>query len=123
MRMVPPHDRFVPDAHRADAVPYDRAKDAISVADQIAWRSVPRECLRDLAGNPIGRWAVRHGNVDQLAAIQSNDNESIKQLEGKRRDHEQVHRRDLGRIVLRNVHQLWPDGPPCRRTMYFETVD
>ena len=80
-------------------MPYDRAKDAISVADQIAWRSVPRECLRDLAGNPIGRWAVRHGNVDQLAAIQSNDDESIKQVEGKRRDHEQVHRRDLGRMV------------------------
>ena len=66
---------------------------------QIAWRSVPRECLRDLAGNPIGRWAVRHGNVDQLAAIQSNDDKSIKQVEGKRRDHEQVHRRDLGRMV------------------------
>ena len=24
-----------------------------SALDQIAWRSVPRECLRDLAGNPI----------------------------------------------------------------------
>src|SRR6187200_2624173 len=50
-------------------------------------RHYSRGCLRDLAGNPIGRWAVRHGNVDQLAAIQSNDDESIKQVEGKRRDH------------------------------------
>ena len=80
-------------------MPYDRAKDAISVADQIAWCSVPRECIRDLAGNPIGRSAVRHGNVDQLAAIQSSDDQSIKQVEGKRRDPGQIHRRDLGRMV------------------------
>ena len=110
---------------RADAVPYDRAKDAISVADQIVWRSVPRECLRDLAGNPIGRWAVRHGNVDQLAAIQSNDDESIKQVEGKRRDHEQVHRRDLGRMVPEERPPALAGRPamPSHHTMYFETVD
>ena len=40
-------------------------------SDSLAQR--PKGSLRDLAGNPIGRWAVRHGNVDQLAAIQSND--------------------------------------------------
>jgi hypothetical protein len=42
-------------------------------------------------------------------------------VEGKRRHHEQVHRRDFWHALRRNVHQLWPRGPR-RLIMYLATV-
>ena len=36
-------DRFVPNAHCAEALPYDRAKDAVPVADQVASAPTPKE--------------------------------------------------------------------------------
>ena len=46
-------DRFVADAHGSQPVPDGDAVDLIPIADQVARALVPRECLRDLACDPV----------------------------------------------------------------------
>jgi hypothetical protein len=45
-------DRFIPNAHYAEALPHDGTEDAVSVADQVPWRRLPRKRLGNLACNP-----------------------------------------------------------------------
>src|SRR5258708_34022126 len=44
-------DRFVADAHAAQSVPDGSAVDPIPIADLVSRGLLPRECLRDLAGD------------------------------------------------------------------------
>ena len=90
---------FVPNSHGTEALPHDRPEGAISITDQIAWRAIPREGVGDLTRNPVRRWAVRHRNMDELSAVEPNDDEAIEQVECERRDDEQVHRRHLWHMV------------------------
>src|SRR4051794_16150615 len=53
----PRRNRFVPNSHSTEALPYDRAKGAISVADHVPGCRIPRERFRNLACNPIRRRA------------------------------------------------------------------
>src|SRR6266704_1032624 len=46
-------DRFVADAHGSQSVPDGSAVDLIPIADQVARGLIPRECLRDLACDPV----------------------------------------------------------------------
>src|SRR5437870_12959115 len=46
-------DRFVADAHGAQSVPDGSAVDLIPIVDQVARGLIPRECLRDLACDPV----------------------------------------------------------------------
>src|ERR1700747_1066302 len=66
-------DGFVTDAHSAHPACNHRTVDAIPITDQIAWSLVPRECLADLASNPLGSGICDDGNPDQAPAGQSND--------------------------------------------------
>ena len=50
------------------------------------WRAIPRERVGDLTRNPVRRWAVRHGNMDELSAVEPNDDEAIEQVECERRE-------------------------------------
>src|SRR6266704_3218564 len=58
-------DGFVTDAHSSHAACNHRAVDTIPITDQIAWSLVPRECLADLASNPLGSGICGDGNPDQ----------------------------------------------------------
>src|SRR5512135_184174 len=64
-------DGFVTDAHSSHAACNHRAVDTIPITDQIAWSLVPRECLADLASNPLGSGIWGDGNPDQAPAGQS----------------------------------------------------
>src|SRR5438105_10932573 len=46
-------DRFVAEAHGSQSVPDGSAVDLIPIADQVARGLIPRECLRDLACDPV----------------------------------------------------------------------
>src|SRR6266699_4618368 len=46
-------DRFVADAHGSQSMPDGNAIDPIPIADQVARGLIPRECLRDLARDPV----------------------------------------------------------------------
>src|SRR6266568_3165104 len=61
-------DGFVTDAHSSHAACNHRAVDTIPITDQIAWSLVPRECLADLASNPLGSGICGDGNPDQAPA-------------------------------------------------------
>jgi hypothetical protein len=52
------------------------------------------------------RRAVRHGNPNELSTVEPNDDESVEQVEGKRRHHEQVHRRDFWHVIAQKRYQL-----------------
>jgi hypothetical protein len=43
--------------------------------------------------------SVRHGNPNELSTVEPNDDQAIEQVEGKRRHHEQVHRRDFWHVI------------------------
>src|SRR6516162_2653723 len=66
-------DGFVTNAHSSHAACNHRAVDTIPITDQIAWSLVPRECLADLASNPLGSGICGDGNPDQAPAGQSNN--------------------------------------------------
>jgi hypothetical protein len=55
-------DGFVTDAHSSHAACNHRAVDTVPITDQIAWSLVPRECLADLASNPLGSGICGDGN-------------------------------------------------------------
>ncbi len=50
------YDRPVPNAHGVQSARNDGAIDAIPIADEVAWRLIPWECLRYLAHDPFGCW-------------------------------------------------------------------
>src|SRR5262245_30227763 len=61
-------DGFVTDAHSSHAACDNRAVDTIPITDQIAWNLVPRECLADLASNPVGSGICGDGNPGETRA-------------------------------------------------------
>src|SRR5260370_42394197 len=92
-------DGFVTDAHSAPAACNHHAVDTIPITDQIAWSLVPRECLADLASNPLGGGTCGDGNPDQAPAGQSNNDKTIEQIKANGRSNEQIHGRDVRRMV------------------------
>ena len=61
-------NRFVPDAHGTNAALNDVAIDAIVISDEVAWRLLPRECLSELACNPICGRVGCDVNPDEFSA-------------------------------------------------------
>src|SRR3979409_1606790 len=81
-------DRFVADAHGTQSVPDGSAVDLIPIADQVARGLIPRECLRDLACDPV-RGRVRCDvDPDEVSARQPDNDESVEQVEANGRDNE-----------------------------------
>src|SRR3954447_6855993 len=91
---------FVANAHRTQAMPYDRAKDAVPIADQIVRCRIPRERFRDLPRNPLRRRAPRNGCPYECSAIKSDNHESIEKAESltdaRMSSADLVHRYGLG---------------------------
>src|ERR1700730_8802147 len=81
-------DRFVADAHGAQSVPDGSAVGSIPITDQVARRLMPRECLRDLARDPVRGRMRCDVDPDEISAGQSHDDEGIEQGEAKGRGNE-----------------------------------
>src|SRR5215469_12244690 len=75
------------------------AVDPIPIADQVARRLSPRECLCDLARDPFSRRMRCDVDPDKISAGQSNDDEDIEQVEANGRCNEEVHGRDVRRMI------------------------
>ena len=67
------------------------AIDLIPIADEVARRLIPGECLGYLACDPFSRRVCCDVDPDQVSAVWSNDDEGIEQVEAKGRDNEQIH--------------------------------
>src|SRR5258706_1735787 len=81
-------DRLVADAHGAQSVPDGNAVDLIPIADQVARGLIPRECLRDLARDPVRGRMRCDVDPDEVSARQPDDDEGIEQGEAKGRSNE-----------------------------------
>ena len=91
--------RLVPDAHGAQSVRDDGSIDAIPIANEVARRFIPGECLGYLTRNPFRRRMSCYIDPDQVSSVQSEDDEDIEQIETNGRDNEQVPRGDVWRVV------------------------
>src|SRR6266581_3224673 len=79
-------DRFVADAHGSQSMPDGNAIDLIPIADQVARGLIPRECLCDLARDPVRCRMRCDVDPDEISAGQSHDDlvdEGIEQVGAK----------------------------------------
>src|SRR6476659_5182032 len=76
-------DRFVADAHGSQSMPDGNALDLIPIADQVARGLIPRECLCDLARDPVRGRMRCDVDPDEISAGQSHDDEGIERVEAK----------------------------------------
>jgi hypothetical protein len=67
----------VADAHRPDPLPDDDTAGAVSIADEVAGRLVPRKGLGDLASNPFGGWVGGGAGPHQTASPETDDRQAI----------------------------------------------
>src|ERR1039457_6560185 len=89
----------VPDAHGAHSACDDAAVDPIAIADEVARRLIPREGLGQLARNPFCGRVCCDVDPDEVSAIQPNDDEGIEQVEADGWGNEQIHGRDVRRVI------------------------
>jgi hypothetical protein len=61
----------------------DRLKRAIAIADEIAWRLVPRKGFPELLRGPRGRRMRSHGGVHDAPAVMSEDHQHEQQTIGR----------------------------------------
>src|SRR5262245_3890091 len=92
-------DRFVADAHGAQSVPDGSAVDLIPIADQVARGLIPRECLRDLARDPVRGRMRCDVDPDEVSASQPHDDEGVEHVEADGWGNEQVHGGDVRCVV------------------------
>src|SRR5216684_8755308 len=92
-------DRLVADAHGAQSVPDGSAVDLIPIADQVARGLIPRECLRDLARDPVRGRMRCDVDPDEVSARQPHDDEGVEHIEGNGWGNEQVHGGDVRCVV------------------------
>src|SRR5881398_865830 len=81
-------DGLVTDAHGPQTARDGSAVDAIPITDQVAGGLIPRECLCDLARDPVRGRMRCDVDPDEISAGQSHDDEGIEQVEAKGRGHE-----------------------------------
>jgi len=97
--------RLFPDAHAAQSARDDAAIDPVAIADEVARSLIPGKCFRDLTCNPFGRGICRDVDPDEASAVEPDYNEGIEQVETDSWNNEQVHGRDVRRVVMQ-------EGPP-----------
>src|SRR5262245_13525523 len=90
---------FVTDAHGSYAARNRSTVDRVPIADQVAWGVTPGEGFGNLLRNPFCRRMWRYVDPCQFSAGHSDDDQNIKQLKAEGRNHEQVHGRDVRRMV------------------------
>src|SRR5271169_7252257 len=107
-------NRLVPDAHGTQSAGNAGAIDAIPITQQIFRRLVPGKCLSYLVCDPCRRWVCGDVDPDKVPAVQPNNDEGIKQVEPDGWDNEQIHRRDIRRMIMQKgaPSLAWRPTPP-----------
>src|SRR5947208_10121716 len=99
-------------------MPDGNAIDLIPIADQVARGLIPRECLCDLARDPVRGRMRCDVDPDEISAGQSHDDQGIEQVEAKGRATNRSMAAMSGEWLRRKVRHPW-EGGPHRLTMYF----
>src|SRR5476651_855592 len=114
--------RLVPDAHGAQSARDDAAIDPVAIEDEVVRSLIPGKCLRYLTCNPFCRRICCDVDPDEVSAVETNDDESIEQVETDSWNNEQVHGGDVRRVVTQEGPPSLA-GRPRRLTMYLATLD
>jgi hypothetical protein len=113
---------FVTDAHSPQSASDGGTVGLVAIPDQVTRSLIPRECLRNLACKPFCRRVRCDVDPNQVSTIQADDNEGIEQIEADGRDDEQIHGRNVRRVVSQKGAPSRLGGPH-RLTMYLATLD
>src|SRR5258708_9889004 len=81
-------DGLVTDAHGSQSVHDGSAVDPVPITDQVPRGLIRRECLRDLACDPVRGRMRCDVDPDKVSAGQPDDNEGIKKVEANGRGNE-----------------------------------
>src|SRR6478735_9987062 len=91
---------------------------AIAVPDQVTRDLFPATRLRQLIGDPFGRWMRAHPKPQDLPPAVAHDQQSIDRTKEDCRHHEKVHRRDTVSMVAKeSPPSLRRRGPPPRHIL------
>src|SRR3984893_2620358 len=91
--------RLVPNSHGAQSARDIAAINPIPIADEVTWSLIPRKCLRYLTSNPFRRRVCCDVDPDEVPAVETDDDESIEQVETDRWNNEQVHGGNVRPVV------------------------
>src|SRR6202051_5116854 len=97
--------RLVADAHGAQSACDDAAIDPIPIADHVVRSLVPRKRLGYLTCNPLRCRICCDVDPDEVSAVEPDDDQGIEQVETDSWNNEQVHGRNVRRVVMQ-------EGPP-----------
>src|SRR6266436_6519012 len=91
--------RLVPDAHGAKSACDNAPIDPIPIADEVVRSLIPGKGLRYLTCNPFSRRICCDVDPDEVSAAEPDDDEGIEQAKTDRWNNEQVHGRNVRRVV------------------------
>src|SRR6202022_639889 len=81
------------DAHSFDPLAEDDAVGRVAISDEIARSLFPWECLVSLLRGPRSRRRISDGEMDDAAALLSQNDQNEEHAECRRRYDEEIHRR------------------------------
>jgi hypothetical protein len=96
---------LVLDTHGSQSACDDAVIDPVAIADEVARSFIPGKCLRYLTSNPFCRRVSCDVDLDEVSAVEPDDDEGIEQVETDGWDNEQVHGSNVWRVVMQ-------EGPP-----------
>jgi hypothetical protein len=89
------------------------AVSAIAIPDQVTRDLLPATRLRQVIGDPFGRWVRGRSKPQDLPPTMAHDQQSIEQPERDRRYHEKVHRSDpVSMVTKERLPSLRGRSPP-----------
>src|SRR5947208_13422600 len=81
-------------------MPDGNAIDLIPIADQVARGLIPRECLCDLACDPLCSWMRCDVDPNKVSARQPDDDQAVEQIKANGWNNEQIHGSDVRCVVV-----------------------
>src|SRR5881275_1123458 len=92
--------KYLFDSHRLYLADKLVTKDPIAVAQQIAWRTLPRKSVPKLLHCPLSRRMSGNAKLENAAAIMRQHQENVEYLEPDGRYGEEVYRHHTFHVVL-----------------------
>jgi hypothetical protein len=80
---------------------------SVTVTDEVARRITPRECFRDLPGDPVSSRICGHVGPDKPSPLRTQDDQPIEKFEPDRRNDEQIDGGDVSGVIAH-------EGRPAR---------
>jgi hypothetical protein len=88
------------------------AEDPIPIAQQVAWRGIPRKGLREWLRGPVRRGASRDAEVEDPAALVGQHQEYVQDLEADGRNGEEIDGYQALDMILEEGAPGLPGWPP-----------